>query len=290
MHRPSDLSAVELLERWLAARLALPQQDWLTERCRQISTDPQVLFAAFSAVPRFTGKQDLSLAPAELQDAGRVCPGWNPSTWSLDQCARALLLLSLPAEPIAPYLHILEELFSCADVGELVALYQTLPLLPHAQQHRGRAAAGVRSNITAVFNAVALYNPYPAHYFADPAWNQMILKAVFLGSPLPCIPRLDERANPGLAEMLTDYAQERWAASRPVPLDLWRLVGPFLDPRLIPRLAALLASPDPEAQEVAALTLNASAHPEAQALLQCYPQVHTRIQQGHLSWRACQRE
>ena len=61
----------------------------------------------------------------------------------------------------------------------------------------------------------------------DEAWNQMVLKALFVGSRLDPIVGLDRRANAVLARMLGDYAHERWSAGRPVSPELWRCVGPF---------------------------------------------------------------
>ena len=88
------------------------------------------------------------------------------------------------------------------------------PLLPYPEHFIDLAIDGLRSNITSVFNAIALHNPYPADYFAEAAWNQMVLKAVFVDSPLSHIQGLDARANDKLARMLGDYAHERWAAGR----------------------------------------------------------------------------
>ena len=78
--------------------------------------------------------------------------------------------------------------------------------------------------MTAVFNAVALNNPYPSEYFDNQAWNQMVLKALFVGSPLSQIHGLEQRANPQLAQMLDDYANERQAAKRSVAPSLWQLL------------------------------------------------------------------
>ena len=106
----------------------------------------------------------------------------------------------------------------------LVAIYQSLPLLHRPESYSALAINGLRSSMTAVFEAIALRNPYPAQYFDEPAWNQMVLKALFENSQVSLIEGLNRRANPGLSQMLMDYADERKAAHRPVDLALWQLV------------------------------------------------------------------
>ncbi len=178
----------------------------------------------------------------------------------------------------------LKQLFTTADVGELVALYQSLPLLPDPEQHLAQATEGIRSNMTAVFNAVALCNPYPTDYFDEPAWNQMVLKAVFVGSPLHLIWGLESRANPELARMLIDYAHERWAAKRSVTPELWRPVGPFADELISVDLEKVLNEADVVQQQAAALACFQSPSPQAQALLARYPDLYALIEEGKLSW------
>jgi hypothetical protein len=199
---------------------------WLEEKRKQITSadSERIFFAAFSAVPRYTGKQDLQLTPDDWQAIEAIRPGWFPGHWSVDQAARTLLILSLPQDNAEEYLRRVEQVFSAADVSELVALYQALPLLPYPERFRLRAAEGVRSNMTAVFNAVALRNPYPAEYLDNIAWNQMVLKALFVGSPLHLIYGLEKRNNSDLSQMLIDYANERKAANRSVSPELWQLV------------------------------------------------------------------
>ena len=66
-------------------------------------------------------------------------------------------------------------------LGELVAIYQALPLLPFPEQYRARAAEGIRSNMNAVFEAMALRNPYPSDYLDEGAWNQLVLSVCSSG-------------------------------------------------------------------------------------------------------------
>ena len=281
-------SITNLLCCWLSRYVTEEGFTWLEEKRQQISrgATERVFFTAFSAVPRYTGKKDLELTAEDVQTAEDIRIGWSPCHWSVDQVGRTLLLLALPHNNVTSYVRSLEQLFTTADVGELIALYQSLPLLPYPELHLARAAEGIRSNMTAVFNAVALHNPYPADYFDPPAWNQMILKAVFVGSPLHLIWGLDRRANPELAHMLIDYTHERWAAKRSVTPELWRLVGRFADALIAADLEKVLNEPDSAQQEAAALACCESPSPKAQDLLARRPDLQSMIQEGRLTWRS----
>ena len=279
-------SITELIHRWLSQYVANESLTWLHKKTKQIAdgATTRTFFTAFSAVPRYTRKTKLELTPEDLQAARTLRPGWFPGDWSVDQLARTLIVLALPHDNPEKYLQTLGQVFTTADVGELVALYQSLPLLPHPEIHRNQAAEGVRSNITAVFKAVALQNPYPADYFDNIAWNQMILKAIFVSSPLYLIQGLNRRANPELAQMLINYAHERWAAKRSVTPELWRPVGRFADTEILADLEKVLQEPDLVQQEAAALACSQCPLPQAQKLLARYPQLQLAITQGGLTW------
>ena len=220
---------IALLYSWLEKRTSAENLAWLNGKKAQIMQNKaeKPLFTAFSAVSRYLAKQELELSTEELQAANELRAGWNPKYWTLDQVGRTVLILSFPQENGDRYVATLDKIFGAADLGEAIALYQSLPLLPHPEKFKLRAAEGIRSNMTSVFNAVALNNPYPAEYLDDLAWNQMILKALFIGSPLHPIYELERRNNPQLSEMLIDYARERLAAKRTVNPELWQLVAPF---------------------------------------------------------------
>lgn len=220
---------IALLNSWLETRAPAEGLAWLQRKQQEITQKAveRNLFTAFSSVSRYLGKQKLELSTEELQAANELITGFHPFKWSLDQVGRTLLILSFPHEDEDKYVATLDKIFAAADVGESIALYQSLSLLPHPEKFKLRAAEGIRSNMTSVFNAVALYNPYPARYLDDLAWNQMILKALFVGSPLQPIYGLERRNNEQLSQMLIDYARERLAAKRTVNPELWQLVMPF---------------------------------------------------------------
>ncbi|MBR8838006.1 MAG: EboA family metabolite traffic protein [Stigonema ocellatum SAG 48.90 = DSM 106950] len=223
----TNFNITDLLHHWLTRQVSQESLTWLEQKREQIRSgaNTRVFFTTFSAVPRYTGKNYLELTPEYLKAALAMRTGWSPAHWRVDQAARTLMVLSLPQENTEKYLQTLEQVFNAADVEELVALYQALPLLPYQEQLRTRAAEGIRSNMTAVFNAVALQNPYPAEYLDNLPWNQMVLKALFVGSPLHLIQGLDQRVNTELARMLIDYAHERSSANRSVSPELWSLLG-----------------------------------------------------------------
>lgn len=283
---------VELLDRWIAS--AAPEEgiDWLREKQQKIAggAPDYVFYTSFSAVPRHTGKTDLNLSASDREAAEAARSGWRPAGWSVDQAGRTRLVLSLPDEDRDDYLATLERVFTHADMGESVALYQTLPLLPYPEAHRARAAEGLRTNMTAVFNAIALHNPYPAEQFDDGAWNQMVLKAVFVGSPLYAIQGIDRRANAELARMLVDYAHERWAADRPVTPELWRPVGPFAEGAMLDDLERVIADGTFVEQQAAALALAQSPVERAENILAAHPDLREAVQKDTLTWDRLARE
>jgi hypothetical protein len=283
------MNAKQLLHNWLSSRIEQTALKWLEEKSDKITSGApeRVFFTSFSAVPRYTGKADLNLTVEEKEASQKVCRGWFPEHWRVDQVGRTLIVLSLPSEDIESYSKTLEKVFTTADVGELAALYQALPLLPHPSLHIDRAAEGIRSNMTNVFNAVALRNPYPKKHLDNGAWNQLVLKALFIGSPLYLIQGLDERANPVLAQMLVDYAHERWAAKRTVTPELWRPVGKFITLEILPDLERILNEPDEAQQEAAALALANSTLPKAQKmLLNQRPDLQFLIRGKQLTWHS----
>ena len=264
---------VALLERWLSTALATDVAGWLGDRCATLASSDlagdgaRLLFTTYGLIARRVPRHDLAPDADALAAAARARPGWDPSRWTVDQAARARLLAALPARDAPALRAAIDRLAACADLHELIALHHALPLLPRPELWAARAAEGVRSNIKAVFDAVALDNPYPADALDEVAWNQLALKALFVASPLHRIVGFDRRANPRLARMLCDYAHERWAAKRAISPELWRGVGPFADDVMLADLARALADGDPRQRAGAALALRGCPHPAAGAVL-----------------------
>jgi hypothetical protein len=252
------LPAPTLLLEWLKSRLAPSASAWLEEKASLLASDApdKTVFASFSACIRHSGKAPLALDAAALAAARSAVPGWDPSDWTCDQAARIFLLTALPAGPGSA--RLMDKIYHTADVGEAVAMQKALAVLEFPEGHMARAREAVRSNIQAVFEAVALRNPYPALHFDEIGWNQLVVKTLFVEAPVHAIVDLDRRANAPLARMFADLAHERRAAGRPFNPELWRCVGPL----------ALASCPDPRAA----------------LLLRAQPALAEAIRDGRLTW------
>ena len=274
-----------LLRDWLQRQLPEAAFDWLAGQLEALRQDPgdRKLHVALGMIPRRLGKDDLALSVADLRAAEAARPGWDPRDWSADEAARVLALLAA-AGANTGFAARFTQLCGSAEVGEAIALYRGLPLYPDPGALEDQAAEGLRTNMRAVFEAVAHRNPFPRERFGEDRWNQMVLKALFIGSALHPIQGLDERANPALAAILIDYAHERRAAGRPVSPELWRCVGPFAVASLLPDLERALGGEDETERRAAALALAASPAAEAGALLAGAGALAAEIESGKLTW------
>lgn len=278
--------AASALRQWLESRLDATARAWLGDAVAELANagSDRQLFSRVSLVVRKLGKAALALDASALATARRVRPGWDPSTWTIDQAARVLLLLLSPPADADAFVRRLDQLCATADLDELVAFYRGLPVYPHADRHRLRAAEGVRSNMRVVFEAVAQRNPYASEQLSEEAWNQMVLKALFVGSALDPIVGLDARANPTLARMLCDYAHERWAAGRPLSPELWRCVGPFATGAMLADLVRALESGRAAERAAAVLALRRSPDPEARRVLEQHAALRDTIAAQGVDW------
>ena len=274
-----------LLRAWLRRQLSDEAFDWLEERLERLAglNSDRELHITLGLIPRKLGKADLDLTPEDLAAAEAARAGWDPRGWSVDEAARILTLLEIAGDGTG-FAARFTELCRSADVGEAVALYRGLPLYPAPETLVEQAAEGVRTNMLAIFEAVAHRNPFPREFFDEHRWNQMVVKALFVGSTLNPIQGLDERANPDLATTLSDYAHERWAAKRSITPELWRCLGPFAQGAALADFERALASEDEAERRGAALALAASPAADAKALLSSVSEIAASIERGELSW------
>lgn len=261
---------------------------WLEEQKNRIQGDSSglKLFMAFSQASRYFKKDLNQLSNTDLADANQLVAGFRPDKWNRLQTARTYLLLHFRAKDATHFVETLGRLVGSADMYEQEAVYAALPILPYQEDLKLRAAEGLRTNITSVFDAIALNNPYPAQFLDELAWNQMVIKAFFLQRPIYQIQGADARANANLTKILVDYAHERWAAGRDVMPEIWRFVAPFLSEEHLKDVQKVVLEGNAVEKEAALLACSHSTFPAAQKLLEAHPDTKARIDKGELSWES----
>lgn len=210
--------AYELVQR----RCPPGARDWLDRTFSRLESplDRNLFGAAYAGARRRLGSSPVTLDAEEesaLQGTGILALNGR----TLDEvCRIALLLLgteSLPADQQALFIN---EVYLRGDNYERQALLRALTFLPDPERFMATAVEACRTNAQVIFEAIACDNPYPFRYFPGLNFNQMVLKALFIGSPLARVIGLEERITSELIRMAEGYASERRAAGRPVPEDI----------------------------------------------------------------------
>lgn len=259
---------------------------WIQEKAKQAeSGKARDLNLAFAAIPRKTGKQVLTLTAEHQNALSQIVRQHGMKSWTIDRLVRVWSLMQYDSSDRERYKQNIEQLFKAAEMNELVALYSSLPYLAFPEEWRMRCAEGIRSNIGFVLESIMYYNPYPAKYLPEPAWNQLVLKAFFTEKDINKIIGIDERGNQDLANILSDYAHERWAAGRPVNPQLWRCVGKFMNENLLKDIRKISFSENQLEREAAALALADSNYQPAKELLEKDASLRSLISSGDVSWK-----
>lgn len=204
------------IEHVVASHIPGDVRQWFRDALDKAEVDWRVPFALMGRkVPRTV----VALDDAQQSELGDQ--QWLFDGSSLVELGRIAVLLRMGATTSAERVSaLLCECFRRGDNAEKRAVLRALALMPAPQGLVDLAVNGCRTNVTAVFEAISCSNPFPAAHFPEPNFNQMVLKALFIGVALDRIVGLAGRLNSDLARMARDYADERNAAGRPVPVDI----------------------------------------------------------------------
>lgn len=277
---------VKTIENWLIDRLSASEWQWLQDRIHLLreTNSNRDLHITLGLIPRKLPRVDLSPTQTELITANSLYPGWTPTNWSIDATARILILRIKSELDSSTFGQLFKELCKTADLRESITLYSGFFLFPKSDILDQQIGEGLRTNIKAVFEAIAHQNPYPREHFDQNRWNHMCLKALFIESSLHPIQGLDERANMELATILIDYAKERRAAGRPISPELWRCIGPFAQGDMLVELHESAKSNNTIEQQAALLALSKSPDLAAKNIIDSYPDTAADIQSGVITW------
>ncbi|WGQ11331.1 EboA domain-containing protein [Pedobacter gandavensis] len=239
MYEPAAMNTQLLLAEFLREQLSDAELNWLHTNVKSLEENELLrrFIPLFSSVPRFIARRKAVFSTAVLALFEARYPGFSNSEWDLQELCRISLMLELP---VSKNEAALKELFETAAINELRVLYKGLYFLENAADFTGRLAEGVRTNMTDVFDAIIVQNPFAAKYLAEDAWNQLVMKAVFTGRPLFSIYGLDQRANEKLAKILQGYIRERCSAGRTVSPEVWRVIYPFVTDEVATELKRIL--------------------------------------------------
>lgn len=277
---------LKLADAWISQRADDRGVAWFRSALDEVTdaANERALEVAIGLAPRRLGKADLALPLPELARAEALRPGLDLSDWSIDQLARVALMAASHAGNVATFASRFDSFCATAEINELIALCRGLPVYPDPALIEPRAREAVRSGMKPVFEAVAHRNPYPRETFSEDAWNQMVVKAFFIGSTLWPIQGLDERANPRLARMLVGLAQERWAAQRAVSGEVWRCVASHADDEGMAALARGWTTGNDKERLAIALAFRTAPHIPADLPADELARLQTKLVSEKINW------
>jgi len=259
---------------------------WLQQKVEMIIATNNLLQTqhCFAAIPRKIEKKIIYLTANQQQELTHLLPELFVEAWSLHRLCRMYILMQINADEKVAYCKMIEGLFANAEMNERADLYAALPIFIYPEYWVKYCVEGIRSNMGLVLEAIMYNNTYPQKYLDEAAWNQMVLKAFFTDKDINRIIGLDNRANVHLANTLIDYARERMAAKRTVNVQLWRLVGKYIDDSNYEIIEKLFTAADETTTQAAALACYASDYKPAQKLLDNLPKIKSKIIENKLNW------
>ncbi|MCM8535666.1 MAG: EboA domain-containing protein [Lentisphaeraceae bacterium] len=162
-----------------------------------------------AAAPRRLGRKTVEFTEEEQN----ILQGIHPTltTQTPGNLGRVLLAAKVQSP------ECVEEMIIRGGDDEQAAVVIALNLRDDAAVYKDKVVHACRTNSTIVHGAVSQDNPYPAKYFDDQAFKQLVIKTIFMGLDFDKITNLESRFNGELGQSLTDFFDERKAAGRWLP-------------------------------------------------------------------------
>ena len=218
----------DLLRAALEARVDRQHAVWLEEAIADVRRSPQAIArrfpgwsAAWSAARRSTGAATSAISHA----------------WTIDDAARTLLLVALGGKAEA---H-LQDLYRFGDAAERRGILRALPYLPIGDRGLGVVEDAIRSNDTRLI--AAALGPYATAHLPDAAYDQVLVKCVFVGVPITASTAFPAASRATALGCSRRDVLERVAAGRDVPSEVWSVIDLFSPTAEIEAIERELASP-----------------------------------------------
>jgi hypothetical protein len=212
---------------------------WLRDAAAEIAQEPAKIATRFPAVGRKVGR-------------GPLEPDADPDdvhAWTIDDAARTYLLQALDRPEDE-----LRELYRYGDAAERRGILRALAYLDVDAGDLVEDA--IRTNDTRLI--AAALGPYATECLSDAAYDQAVLKCVFVGVPITPLHGL-HRVTPDGARMLAAFVHERVAAGRGVPAEVWTVIDRHPPAEEIAAIEAELDSPYEDRRAAARRTIEERA-------------------------------
>ncbi|MBI5854657.1 MAG: EboA domain-containing protein [Nitrospirae bacterium] len=215
--------SVDTLRTALESCLSPKARDWLalTGSPFEDGLDLNLCYACFADTSARLGVYKLREAYSPAK-AGRLEPlPPEVGEWALDECGRVVLLAQASARFGADkFTELVESCYFQGETRERQGVARSLGFLPRTDRLLQIGLDACRTHVQPLFEAIACENRFPGEAFPEAAFNQLVLKALFMGVRLSRIVGLGSRLSSELQRMVGDYVDERRAAGRPVPSDV----------------------------------------------------------------------
>jgi hypothetical protein len=184
---------------------------WLQDVAAEVREKPEAIRVRFPTVGRKIGREPLDpqAEPADVH------------AWTIDDAARTLLLIALGDAPEAE----LADLYRYGDAAERRGILRALAYLDLGDRGVGFMEDAIRTNDTRLI--AAALGPYATEHLPDAAYDQAVLKCVFVGVPISGVDGVPARVTPDGGRMLAAFMLERVVAGRDVPGEVWSVIDRF---------------------------------------------------------------
>jgi hypothetical protein len=177
--------------------------DWLADAVATVRRDRAALPVLFASVGRRCGRAALR----------------EPAGWTVDDAVRVVLLRSVGTAALT---EVCADLYAHGDPAERRGVLRALDVLDIGADGLPLVRDALRGNDTRL--VIAALGRYAAERLPDAEFRHAVLKCLFLGIELRTIVLPAARIDGELARMAADFAHERVAAGRTVPVDTWTLL------------------------------------------------------------------
>lgn len=213
----------EILLQQLSESQSAAQSDWFNaalEKIRNSNDGQETQLLCSAMASRKLGSEKM---PTEINQTPL-------NYWHTDELARVIFLDTYSVAAGVNLYDVTWHAYKFGDENEKTAYIKGLSLIDKKGELLDIAIHTGRTNNVSLFSAMALYNPYPAQFYDDRAFEQLVLKTLFMDLNINHIVDLQTRLQKTLSEKCMDLVRERIAADRSPPVSIWLAIHtPHLD-------------------------------------------------------------